>query len=160
MHSKGYTPEMSFAEIVLRIGGAIGGWLTFIAYALTLGVLGRADCDPNSQELWRGTLFFGFLTALALLLVGRGLQWRRALRWLASIAAALGVYAGLVILPAIGAVTLGGDSLCGVTRAGGDAFSGFVATPLERLWPLVQFAILALGLVQAARYWRADSDSR
>ena len=52
---------MSFAEIILRVGASIGGWLTFIGHALTLSVLRQAACDPASDELWRGTLLFGVL---------------------------------------------------------------------------------------------------
>lgn len=143
---------MSFAEIVLRIGASIGGWLIFLGLGLTLAVLPEADCDPGSDELWRGTLFFALLGALGLCFVGRGLAWRSAIRWFALPAAALALYAGFGILPALSATTLGGESLCAIANPTLDSLSGIEASGIERIWPIVQIAVLAFGVTQAARY--------
>ncbi|MEZ4292614.1 MAG: hypothetical protein R3E53_19580 [Myxococcota bacterium] len=150
---------MSFAEIILRVGASIGGWLTFIGHALTLSVLRQAACDPASDELWRGTLLFGVLAIAGLLFVGRGLPWRSAIRWLALPALALALHAGWQIGAAFGATTLDGASLC--TWAGSQANdAAFVhaatATSLERIWPPFQLAVLAFGVVQAIRFWLGD----
>ncbi len=150
---------MSFAEIILRIGASIGGWLIFIGYALTLAVIRQADCDPTSDELWRGTLFFGLLSGLSLLFVGRGLPWRNSIRWLTIPAGALAIYAAIGVFPAIGATSVEGASLCGVLNpliSSHDA-SGIDATNVERIWPVVQLAVLFAGIVQAIRYWTSGA---
>lgn len=151
---------MSFAEIILRIGSAVGGWLIFLAHALTLAVLGQADCDTASDTLWRGTLVLGGLSGLALVMVGGGLRWSRGLRWLALPAAGLAILAVAAILPALTATTLSGDPLCGtlgtpITPPERAASLPLVASAIERGWPPFQLTVLALGLVQAFRTWRA-----
>jgi hypothetical protein len=146
---------MSFAEIILRIGGSIGGWLIFLGLCLTLAVIPEADCDPNSDELWRGTLFFALLAGVGLFFVGRGLAWSAALRWFAMPAGVLALYAGYGILPAFGATSLGGASLCAIANPTVSSLSGYDASSLERVWPVVQIAVLAGGIGQAFRYWNA-----
>ena len=146
---------MSFAEIILRIGASIGGWLTFIGYALTLAVLPMVDCDPRSDELWRGLLLFGLLSGLALLFVGRGLPWRHSIRWFSIPAIGLAIYAGIGIFPALDATSLNGASLCGIANPDVSLaeLSAIRASTLERVWPVFHFAILAGGIIQASRYW-------
>ena len=148
---------MSFAEIILRIGASIGGWLVFIGFCLILAVLREAECDPASDELWRGTLFFGGLSGLSLLFVGRGLPWRDAIRWLSVPAIGLALYAGFGIAPAIGATSIDGGSLCVIASPTvSDArLAEFGASTLERAWPVCQLFVLAAGLFQAGRYWIA-----
>ena len=146
---------MSFAEIILRIGASIGGWLIFLALCLTLAVLPEADCDPASDELWRGTLFFALLAALGLFFVGRGLAWSSAIRWFALPAGGLALYAAFVVFPGLVSSTLGGASLCSIANPAVDSLSGFPATRLERAWPIAQIVVLGAGIVQAIRYWNA-----
>jgi len=150
---------MSIAEIVLRIGASLGGWLIFVAHALMLSVLHRADCDPFSDTLWRGTLFFALLSALGLSLVPQGLPWRDSLRWLALAAGALAVYASVQLLPAIPASAAGGAPLCQLfaTDASPVAGAPLRASAVERVWSPIQLAVLAAGVWQAARYWRAPA---
>jgi ribose/xylose/arabinose/galactoside ABC-type transport system permease subunit len=158
---------MSFAEIILRIGTAIGGWLIFIGYALVLAVLDQADCDPRSDELWRGTLLFAALGALALVFVGRGLEWSQSIRWFGIPAILLAALAASHIVPAFLDTTLNGQSLCsmaGRTPEGVD-LAGLQASAIERVWPPSQLAVLLFGVIQAIRYWTAkpqiaDSDDR
>lgn len=146
---------MSFAEIILRIGASIGGWLIFLGLCLTLAVIPEADCDPKSDELWRGTLLFALLAGVGLVFVGRGLQWSAALRWFAMPAGALALYAGYGILPAISATSLDGTSLCAIANPTVSSLSGYDASSLERAWPIVQIVVLAGGIGQALRYWNA-----
>ena len=148
---------MSFADIILRIGAAIGGWLIFIGYALVLAVLHQADCDPRSDELWRGTLLFAALAALALFFVGRGLQWSESIRWFTLPALVLAALAARDILPALLDTTFHGRPLCEIaarTPAGID-LAGFEASSVERAWPPSQLAVLLFGVIQAIRYWTA-----
>ncbi len=146
---------MTFAEIISRIGAALAGWLIFIGHALTLSVLSKADCDPASDELWRGTLIFAFVTAVGLLFVGRGLPWAGSLRWVAVPAVALGMLAARTVLPAIVSTTLGAESLCSIAVPTASPAAAYAATPIERIWPVVQSGVLLAALVQALRFWRA-----
>ena len=150
---------MSFAEIILRIGASIGGWLIFIGLCLTLSVIPEADCDPHSDELWRGTLFFAFLSALGLLFVSRGLQWSHAIRWFALPSAGLALYAAIGIVPALAGTSIAGGPLCAIASPSASSLAGFEASPLERVWPVIQLAVLAGGVGQALRYWKAPRKS-
>ena len=148
---------MSFAEVMLRIGGALGAWLILIGHGLILSVLRQADCDPADDELWMGTLIFGVFGGLASLLLGLGLKWRATFRWIAVVAAPLALLALSSVLPAIAATTLGHEPLCGITAT--ELPEGLVATGLQRTWPVVQAVVLGLGLFQMSRYWRASGIS-
>lgn len=148
-------PLMSFDEIILRIGASIGGWLIFLALCLTLAILPEADCDPASDELWRGTLFFALLAGLGLFFVSGGLAWSSALRWFALPAGGLALYAGYVVFPGLLSSTLGGASLCGIANPTVDSLAGIQATRLERALPIAQIVVLSAGIVQAIRYWNA-----
>jgi hypothetical protein len=147
---------MTFADIISRIGAAIGGWLIFTGHCLTLSVLPQADCDPASDELWRGTLLFAFVSAIALLFVGRGLRWAASLRWLTVPAIGLAALAAWAIAPAIIATSLAGESLCAIAAPTGQTLEGVVATGVERSWPVVQLGVILFGLVQASRTWIAS----
>lgn len=149
---------MSAAEIILRIGSGIAGWLVFTGHALVIAALRRADCDPSSDEMWTGTLLLAGVSAGALALVGLGLRWRASLRWLALPAAALALYAAIGIAPALASTSIDGASLCGVTAAG--AASSAPATALQCAWPVAQLAVLAIGCAQGVRYWRTHEEDR
>ena len=151
---------MSFAEIVLRIGTSIAGWLIFIALGLTLAVIPDATCDPGSDEIWRGTLLFGLLSGLSLLFVGRGLPWRESIRWLSVPAMGLAVYAAFGILPAVVGTTLGGESLCAIADSTASAaeLAAIEATGIERIWPILQLSVLAIGTMQGVRYWTGPTE--
>jgi hypothetical protein len=156
---RGGVPHMSFAEIILRISASIGGWLIFIGLCLTLAVVPQADCDPASDELWRGTLFFAVLAGLGLIFVRRGFEWRQSIRWFALPAGGLALYAAAGILPALMNTSLAGESLCAIAVPTVDSLDGHVASTLERAWPMAQLAVLGFGVVEAVRYWRAPRGS-
>ncbi len=148
-------PLMSFAEIILRVGASVGGWLIYLGLCLTLAVIPLADCDPTSDELWRGTLFFALLTGIGLFFVGRGMAWSKPLLALALPATALALYAGAGILPAVSATSIDGESLCVIANSTVSTLSGTQASSLERIWPIAQITVLAAGIWQALRYWNA-----
>lgn len=147
---------MTFADIISRIGAAIGGWLIFIGLCLTLAVLPQADCDPSSDELWRGTLLFALVSAIGLVFVGRGLRWAPSLRWLTVPAIGLAALAAWAIVPGIIVTSIGGGSLCAIAIPNVDTLEGIAATGVERSWPVVQLGVLLFGLVQATRTWLAS----
>lgn len=152
---------MTFAEIILRIGGAIGGWLVFAGLCLVLAIVPQADCTPGSEQLWRGTLLLAGVSFLALIFVGRGLRWAPSLKWLTLPALALAALAAVAIYPGVSTTTLGGTSLCAITGAasGLDLDLTPPASTVERLWPVIQLSVLLFGAIQAVRYWRASADS-
>lgn len=134
------------AEIIFRIGAGLGGWLVVLAFAVTLAALPAADCRPGDDTLWRGTLVFGAAAALAAGLAGAGLPWRRSLRFLPLLAAPLVVWDAWWLAGAVAATTLGAAPLC--------AASQLPPSPVERVWPVFQLAVLLLAGLQGLRLWR------
>ena len=147
---------MSFAEIFLRIGGGIGGFIIFFAHALIIAVIRQADCNPASDEMWKGTLFLATLGAGGALALGLGLQWRDSLKWFALGAVPLAAYAVLGVVPGLVSTTFGGASLCAIaeTLPAGVELADHPATTVQRVWPVVQLIVLSVGALQALRYWQ------
>jgi hypothetical protein len=123
---------MTAAEIMLRIGASLGGWLIFIAHAATLAALSRVEWNSVSDAQMRGTALLGALAGLALAGVGLGLPFRNGIRWLAVVALALALWAAWGVWPA----------LMQTTR------------DVPRSWALFQLAVLAAGITQALRFGR------
>jgi hypothetical protein len=142
------------AEIILRLGCALVGWLLLFAHGILLGVVPVADCTP---ELWRATLLFALLGGLAAAILPVGLPWRATLRWLA-----------LPALPLLGAGALlavrlwdgvSGAALCDVLAEAEEPLSG---EPWQRAWAPIQLAVTLACAVQALRFWlphQSPSDS-
>ena len=153
--------DVPFAEIFLRIGGGIGGWIIFFAHALIIAALQQADCDPRDDEMWKGTLLLAILSGGGALTMGLGLPWRASLRWFALGTVPLAVYAVLGVLPEVASTTLGGGSLCAIASGlpEGIDLASFPATTLQRIWPVAQIAVLSGGSLQALRYWRDPHDT-
>lgn len=148
---------MNFADIILRIGTSIGGWVIFLGHSLLLSVVPRVtNCSPGDESLARGTLLMGVLSLGGLIAAGRGLQWAATLRWLAGIALAVSLLGWPVVIDALQTTTLAGESLCQVTASPAE---GVAAVGVERAWAPVQLAALLLGLVQAIRTWRAAAQN-
>jgi hypothetical protein len=149
---------MTLAEIVLRIGGGLGGWLLFIAHALVIAVVPRADCDPASDEMWIGTLALAAVTvgAVPLLELGMGLPSRESTRWLAVLALPLAGLAAVGVAPALVGTTLDGGPLCAIAGAlpANPELAARSATGVQRIWPMAQLLVLAACSAQAFRYWR------
>lgn len=145
---------MSFAEIILRIGLAIGGWLIFIGNMLLVGVMRYADCEPGNESIWRGTLFLGVLGGGAVWASSYGMPWRSELKFVAIIGALFALYAAPVIGHGLIATTLGGESLCIVAgqTPGGVDLADFAPSLTERIWPVAQTVIGLVGLLQAWRF--------
>lgn len=139
------------AELFLRLGCALVGWLLAYAYGILLAIVPAADCSP---ALWRTTLLFAGLGAVAIGLLPLGLHWRASLRWLSLPALPLfayGVWVAFMLWDAVG-----GAALCDVHAGVTGAMSG---DPWQRAWPPIQIGVSLACAFQCARFWRpADSD--
>lgn len=136
------------AEIFLRLGCSLVGWLMLFAHGLLLAVIPAADCSP---ELWRTTLGFALLAAIGALLLPAALAWRASMRWCALPALPLWAVGAWVATSLLGPATLDGASLC-------DAWAGAAkpepAAGWERAWAPLQLVAIAGGVIQAGRFWR------
>ncbi len=140
---------MRASNIILGIGGSLGGWLVIIGHALILAVIPEVDCVVGARDPWRGTLVMGVLGILSTILVGIGLPWRSGLRWFTIPAVPLLVFALLVVLPYL-EVTTGGTHPCAVD---GSIDTLAEADVWQRLWPLLQLVFLVGAGWQVVRYW-------
>ena len=136
----------TLGEAVYRVGGGIGGWLIVFAWALVTAVMPRATCEPGDDVIWRSTLIFGVLAAIAAVLTSAGLRQRSHLRWFAAAAAPLVAWDVYWILPTLFDTTFGVQSMC--------AASSLEPTSWERAWPIVQLIAGAIAGVQVVRYWQ------
>lgn len=143
---------MSPAEIMFRIAAPLGGWLIFVAHALTLLALTQVDCDPIAPGHAPGTAFFAVLSGLALTLVGFGLPWRAGFRWIAYPAAALAAIAAWKIAPTVSETTLAGIDLCRSLASSAPPHIPSPASGLERAWPVLQLLVLGGAVIQAFRH--------
>jgi hypothetical protein len=152
---------MSFAEIILRIGVAVGGWLIFIGNMLVIGVLRYADCEPGNDEMWRGTLFFGLLSGAAVAASGLGLRWRKDLRVVAVLAVLLFLYALPVIAAGLHETTLGGKTLCSVAGQTPQSVGLAESAPtlVEKIWAPAQLIVGLIAMAQAWRFLRSGPES-
>jgi len=138
------------AEIFLRLGCALVAWLLAYAHGILLAVVPVADCSP---ALWRTTLLFAGLGAMAAALLPLGLRWRDSLRWLSVPAVPLLGYGAWVALTLWDGV--GGASLCDVRSGAESAGPG---EPWERVWAPIQLVVSVACAAQCARFWWKPSE--
>jgi len=140
------------AEIILKLGCGLVGWLLVFSHGLVLAVTPAADC---STELWRASLIFAVGAGVAaLFLLPAALPWAGHLRWCALPAAGLWIAGAWLAAPLVATTTFGGQELCAALAGMPTAEPG--APPWQRAWPPVQFAAIAGCAWQALRYWRRD----
>jgi len=137
---------MRFAEVFLRLGCTLVGWMVLYTYAVWLAALGAIGCGPDGNELHRvllGLAPAAGAAAYLLRMIRPFPDIRRLLRW-------LGVPLALLALPAIlnvweisQAVYVDRLGICG----------GGVAA-WQRYWvpvQLIAIAAAALLIAQASR---------
>jgi hypothetical protein len=76
---------MRFAEVFLRLGSALVGWMVLYAYALWLAVMHIIGCGPDGDEMLRlllGMAPFAVTAAAALRTTRPFPEIHRMLRWL------------------------------------------------------------------------------
>ena len=144
---------MSLAEIFLRIGCTLVGWMLAYGYCLMLAVVAELDCVALGPRFGRDALVFAGLSAVFVPLIPMGRRvagLELIFKGFTLPLLALAPLAAAEVLPFFEAATLGNAHLCTVLApASSDAPRPF----WHPLWAPVHFAVL-LGLVWAAsRFW-------
>ena len=148
---------MSFAEILLRLGCLLVGWILLGVHGLVLSVIPSLEC-ASSGDGWLAALVLGVPAAGVPLLFryGSGLRDMAAtVRWLALPYAGLLVLAARPVFDAFSGTTLAGGPLC--AAAPGEMLLG--AGWLARAWAPLQLLLLAALAWAALRLFltaRAD----
>ncbi len=142
---------MRFAEVFLRIGCSLVGWMILITYVVWLAVAGRIACNEDAAELYH-LLLFAAPIAMFLALMIRATrvlpEIHRTMRWIGLFPALFLPNAVITIGTAARSVFVSGTGPCGIGLAEG----GFP------VWPVVQ-AIALLGIVALVVInWRAARD--
>ena len=143
---------MRFAEVFLRLGCSLVGWMLVVAYFLWLAVAGRVGCDADGAELHRLLLFSApVVMALAFLITATGPMpdVHRILRWVGVFPALLMPFILLTFWTAGQTVYVAASPLCG---AG--------SIPLwQQLWVPVQALAVVVCLTLMARIWLESTKS-
>lgn len=151
---------MSLAEILLRVGCTLVGWMLAYGYCLMLAVLPEMDCVALGPRFGRDALVFAGLSALFVPLIPMG----RRVAGLETIfkgftlpLLALVPMAVVEVIPFLQGATLGGAHLCEVVAA----MPMSAPRPFwHGFWAPMHLVVLA-GLVAAAsRFWWPRGDSR
>jgi len=111
---------MSFAEVMLRVGCSLVGYLVLFAHCLWLAAMVRVPCGSDADASWLSLLMLIPLTlgCLALVRVGRVIPGLAdALRIPAYPLALLIAVAAFALWPVLTAHTLGGAPICGLPEA-------------------------------------------
>lgn len=143
---------MRFAEVFLRLGTALVGWMMLFTYALWLAAAYVVDCGADGDEMYRlllGLAPFTVAFAFAIRVTRPFGDIHRMLRWLA-------VPLGLVLL-------LGLRTLWAVAGRVYSAGTGVCASGppglLDQAWVPAQLAtILAVTVLVAVQMTRKDPD--
>ena len=149
-------PQRSLAEVVLRVGAGVGGWLIAFAYGLVLATLPIGGCSVEGDQAFRGAFVFAVIAGITALLLGLSLPWKHSLRWMAALAALMLVWGAYRLAPFLAAATFQGAHLCGQLGAP----SAAVAQWWHPYWAPFQFVVVAALLTQAMRTLRRTRDSR
>ncbi len=144
---------MSLAEILLRIGCTLVGWMLAYGYCLMLAVVAELDCVALGARFGRDALVFAGLSAafVPLIPMGRRVAGLELIfKGFTLPLLALLPLAAIELLPFFEAATLGEAHLCEVLAPASSAGPRPFWHPL---WAPVHFGVL-LGLAWAAsRFW-------
>ena len=142
---------MSLAEVFLRVGCALVGWIVAFGHLVLVAVIPAVDCAaPGDPWLVTSATAVPAVFAIGLLRTSDFLA--SGLRWLGLPLLLLAAVALRAVLPDL-ATTLGGTDPCGFVAAG--------ELPLwRRAWAPVQLLVLGGLLWSALRLWLIDSSKR
>lgn len=149
-----YQKPRSAAELFLKGGSSLVGWIIAYVHLLMVAVVRVAQCGEGTSDPWFATLLTAVIAVPAIFMIPMGLFMRPGLRWLALPLVVLALLALVAVLPYIEGTTMAGAAPCGVSGGG----TGYVqATGWQRAWaPLQLILIAALGF-SASLFWRRTS---
>jgi hypothetical protein len=135
---------VNFAELLLRLGCALVGWLIVFTHILWLATSRVVECGSDGDEFWRLLLAFapvaiafGFLLPLTRKIAGV----HQTLRWAAAPLALISPLAMLAVIKIYSTVNLAGAGICSAEPASWHSW-----------WAPVQgIALIAIGILA----WRA-----
>ena len=142
---------MNAAELFLRLGCAMVGWLMVFTHLLWLGTLRVVTCNSDGDAMWRMLLALAPLAVLfsfALTLTRKLSAVHSMLRWGIVPTVLLSVLALLAVWPALQNTTLAGVPICGVENVSWHPW-----------WAPVQLGAIALLLWNAIKAFREPAAS-
>lgn len=128
---------MRFAEIILRLGCNLVGWMIIYSHCIWLGVIPQIVCGPEGDELYRLSLGFSLIAIGAALLLGLAHKLPAVVGYLKWLAAPLIILVPLAISPILSALettTLGSMGFC----------ESIAATGWQRAWAPIQAVTLMI----------------
>lgn len=138
---------MRLAEVFLRIGCSLVGWMILVAYVLWLAVAGHAACDGDPVELYRLLLFAAPIASVLTLMIRLTHplpEIHQMMRWIGIFPALFVPNATMTIIAAFRAAYVSATGPCGI----GSAPTWFGA------WPIVQAIALLACLAIVVFNWR------
>ena len=126
------------AEMLLRLGCSLVGWMVVYTHCIWLGTLRVVGCGPDGDELWRLLLgFVPFAVGFSFLLTStaRFTEVAKILRWLAVPLVVLIPLAALPVFSAISSTTFASQPICGPSLAAWHAWWG----------PVQLFTLIVVG---------------
>lgn len=144
---------MSFAEVVLRIGLTLVGWLVAFVHLLILGILPRTSCAQGAGDVLAGSLMMAVPAAICLAVIGAGKRVSPMMRYASVPAALVWPFAVVAVWPTLGA---GDTHLCVALGLASDAGA---APGWHAWWPWVQLGLLAAIAARFVELLRAGRDA-
>lgn len=134
---------MRFAEVFLRLGVALVGWLVIIAYLLWLAIVPQTPCNGDEASLWQVLLYAVPVVLMFAALLNASQQIpaiHETLRWLSVPALLLSLLAARTLFATFMSSTLGTEPVCGLSQTGWSS-----------LWAPVHALVF---MVLAVQFWR------
>lgn len=142
---------MRLAEVFLRLGSSLVGWMILYAHTLWLAVSARVVCGEEGAELFAVLLGLAPVTLLAgpLILVSRPLaDVHRMLRWLAAPIVLLLPFCLVAIFRVSMTVYGDGSAICGTGEV----------PAWQTWWAPVELAVMIFVAALVAFSWRTPTD--
>ena len=132
---------MRFAEILLRLGCNLVGWMIIYSHCIWLAVIPQIGCGPDGDEIFRLSLGFSPIAIGAALLLGLAHKLPTVVGYLKWLALPLILLVPLTVSPILAALettTFGSMGLC----------ESIAASGWQRAWAPIQ--IMTLFIIVAA----------
>jgi hypothetical protein len=145
---------MRLAEVLMRVGVALVGFMVGFAHCLLLLVVPRISCDIPNNDPFVASLALGIALVPLLAISQSGHPFRASLRWLTLPFLALVPLAAIAVWPYVSAEAIAEIQRCSASAALTDD-----PTPAgwQRYWAPFQLGVLGLLALQTLRYWRTPA---